>query len=99
MANKLTTNPIVLDTFSADVIISTKHIIVQKIVLYSAADGDILRLEDHNGDPVFWITQTGAVDTVERDFGPDGFRFDGLQMDVSDCTGLGANDLVWIYTK
>ena len=97
MANSLVRNPILLDTFSADVTISARDIRVKKIVLKSAADGDICVLEDISGNQVVWLTQTGNADTVEVDFGDCGFIFPGLVMDVSDCTGLGANDLLWIY--
>ena len=97
MANSVVRNPILLDTFTSDVVISAETIHVKKVVLKSAADGDILVLEDKNGNQVLWLTQTGAADTVEIDFGDRGFPFHGLQIDVSDCTGLGASDLVWIY--
>lgn len=100
MANNYKQNPILIDTWSSDFVIAKKPITVRKIVLKSAADGDILVFENILGIQVAWLTQTGAGDTVELDFGESGFRFEnGLQVDVSDCTGLGANDLCWIYTK
>ena len=99
MANDVKQNPITIDTWSADITISTSPVTVKKILFKSAADGDILVLENKNGDQVAWLVQTGAADTVELDFG-DGFKFvDGLQIDVSDCTGIGSGDLAWIYLK
>jgi hypothetical protein len=36
---------------------------------------------------------------VEVDFHDNGFRFsEGVTIDVSDCTGIGSGDIVWIYT-
>ena len=97
MANSLVRNPILIDTFSADVTISERDIRVKKILLKSAADGDICVLEDISGNQVVWLTTLGNGDLVEVDFGDAGFNFHGLKIDVSDCTGLGANDLLWIY--
>jgi len=97
MSNSLVRNPILLDTFTSDIVISTDPITVKKVRFKSAADGDILVFEDKNGNQVLWLTQTGAGDVVSVDFGVKGFRFDGLKIDVSDCTGIGSGDLVWIY--
>ena len=99
MSNVLTRNPLYLDTFTDDVVISSDPIRVMKIRLKSATDGDILVLEDKGGNQVVWLTTESITDPVECDFGPHGQMFNGLQMDVSDCTGLGANDLVWIFVK
>jgi len=99
MANNVVSNPIVIDTWSADITISESPVTVRKIVFKSAADGDIMVFENKLGVQVAWLVQTGAADTVELDFG-DGFKFsEGLQIDVSDCTGIGSGDLVWIYLK
>ena len=99
MANDVASNPITIDTWSADITISESPVTVKKIVFKSAADGDIMVLENKHGTQVAWLTQTGAADTVELDFG-EGFKFtEGLQIDVSDCTGIGSSDLLWIYLK
>jgi len=99
MANNVVSNPITIDTWTADITISDSPVVVRKILFKSAADGDILVLEDKDGVQVAWLVQTGAADTVELDFGDAGFRFDGLQIDVSDCTGVASGDLAWIYLK
>ena len=97
MANVLTSNPMLIDTWSADFEISSTPIRVKKIRLLSAADGDVLVLENKLGEKVVYLVQEGASDVVEVDFGDTGFLFNSLQCDVSDCTGIGANDLMWIY--
>jgi hypothetical protein len=101
MANRLTSNPIYIDQFNADVTIASKGtpVIITKVVLLSAGDGDIFRLEDSAGNYILHMVQSGAADTVSEDF--DDWRCsEGLFLDVSDCTGItGTNgtDAVWIY--
>jgi hypothetical protein len=97
MANSLTTNPIVLDTFAADVVISTGRLKVSKILLASAAAGDTLELIDSKwGLPQVRIVNTASPGWDESDFG--GFVFEnGLTFDQSASTGLGSGDLVFIY--
>jgi len=97
MANNLNTNPMLIDTFSADFDISLEPILIKKIRLFSAADGDVLSLNDKNGNKVIRLVQSGNDDVVEDSYGEKGFQFDGLKCVVADCTGLGANDLIWIY--
>ena len=106
MANRLSANPIYFDQFDADVTLVDRDypLIVKKIVLLSAADGDIFRLEDLDGNRLLHMVQTGNADTVEIDFGDEGFDFgkskNGVAIDVSDCTGMtGTNgtDAVWLY--
>jgi len=102
MANRLNTNPIYIDIFNADVTIAKKGVpvTITKIVMLSAADGDIFRLEDEAGNRLVHMVNTGAADTVSEDF--KGLRCNsGLAIDVSDCTGMAAvdgTDAVWIYT-
>ena len=104
MANRLKGKIIYFDQFNADATLSTgsNPFMIKKIRLLSAGDGDIFQLEDNDGNVLFDIVQTGAADTVECDFGPEGFNFggNGVIIDVSDCTGLAATsgvDAVWIY--
>ena len=102
MANRLNTNPIYIDIFNADVTIVKKGVpvTITKIVMLSAADGDIFRLEDEAGNRLVHMVNTGAADTVSEDF--KGLRCNnGVAIDVSDCTGMAATDgtdAVWIYT-
>jgi len=101
MANRLNTNPIYVDQFNADVTIAEKGVplTITKIIVLSAADGDIFRLEDAAGNRIVHMVNTGNADTVTEDF--DNLRCnDGVVIDVSDCTGMaGTNgtDAVWIY--
>jgi hypothetical protein len=101
MANRLTTNPIYVDQFNADVVIAEKgrSLVITKVVILSASDGDIFQLEDGLGNHILHMVNTGAADTVSEDF--DEWRCsDGVQIDVSECTGMAATngtDAVWIY--
>jgi len=97
MANRLKTNPRYIDTWSADVTISDDPVIVKKIRLLSAAAGDLFYLEDRTGNQVVLVVTETNAHVVDCDFGDKGQSFSGLQIDVSDCTGLGANDKAWIY--
>jgi hypothetical protein len=104
MANKTTLNPIVLDTFSADVTLKVTGVgamTIKKILLYSASDGDRFALEDEDGNPIAILVNTGASDAVELDFG-DGHAFtNGVVFDYDDAlqNGLSSGDYVLIYLK
>jgi len=86
MANSLITNPIILDTFSADVTISATPITVSSIVFWSTNADDKLVMEDIKGVQNVWIQLATAKDTkfwtpaVPFTFG------NGLVLDVSDGT-------------
>ena len=103
MTNRLKSNPIYFDGFNADATLSETNLCVKKIRVLSAGDGDIFKLEDNDGNVVFDIVNTGAADTVECDFGDEGFIFsNGVLIDVSDCTGMATtdgSDAVWVYLK
>ena len=55
--------------------------------------------EDGIGNQVALLVQSTNSRVEELDFGDNGQIFAGLQIDVSDCTGLGTNDIAWIYLK
>lgn len=104
MANRLNSKIIYFDQFDADATLAVMNssFIVKKIVMLSAADGDIFRLEDVDGNRLVHMVQTGANDIVELDFGPNGYNLgnNGVIIDVSDCTGMDATsgtDAVFIY--
>lgn len=102
MANKLTTNPIIVDTFT-DTIISKNPITVKKIVLHSAAAGDILQLfhgTSNTGIDAVRLRQNANL-MVEIDFGIKGLCFpNGLFLSAVDCAGLDSGtDKVLIYLK
>ena len=99
MANTNDGKIVKIDTWSSDIELFTVPITVKKIVLYSATAGDLFYVEDKNGNQIALVAQTVSATTTELDFGDEGIRFNGLQVDVSDCTGLGAGDLAWIYLK
>ncbi len=99
MANTNDGKIVKIDTWSSDIELFTVPITVKKIVLYSATAGDLFYIEDKNGNQIALVAQTISATTTELDFGDEGIRFNGLQVDVSDCTGLGAGDLAWIYLK
>ena len=103
MANNLNLNPIVLDTFDANVVLRTKGVgplTVKRITLHSAASGDRFALEDEDGTPIFVISQDATL-VQTLDFG-DGFGFsNGVVFDFDDAlqSGLSAGDIVLIYLK
>lgn len=102
MANLTQTNPIIIDTWSADVELAVKDVpvTIKKIRLFSAAAGDVFVLENAIGTQTVKLVQETNGRIVEINFGDTGFKFTGgVTIDVSDCTGLGASDVCWIYLK
>jgi hypothetical protein len=101
MANRLTSNPIYVDQFDADAVIATKGnpVIIKKIILLTATDGDDFLLEDADGNQILHMSNnSGNADTVSEDF--DLRCINGITIDVSDCTGMegtDGTDAVWIY--
>ncbi len=85
MANVLTTNPIYLDTFSADIVISSVPIKVKGISFISTNADDKLVLEDINGVPNVMIKLPTAKDSKHIPYG-EGQHFSSLICDVSDGT-------------
>ena len=106
MANRLSGKIIYVDQFNADVELAPEGepFIIQKIRVLSAADGDIFQLEDVSGNHLIHMVNKGANDDFEVDFGREGYNFGnkGVNIDVSDCTGMAATDgtdAVWIHLK
>jgi len=105
MANRTAGKIIYIDQFNADVTLAEKgkDFIVRKIKCVAAADGDIFRLEDLDGNIIYHDVCLGNADTFGDDFGDEGYNFgnNGVRIDVSDCTGMAGTDgtdAVWIYT-
>ena len=102
-ANSLTTNPIILEIFNADVTISATPITVKAITFHSAAAADVFALQDGlliTSHVVVGLAQTVNGGSMILDFGENGFTFDKLYFDTSEVnSGLGANDRVCIYLK
>jgi hypothetical protein len=95
MANVVDKDPIVLDTFTADVSIKTTQIRIRKIVFVGAST-DVACLEDAGGNHIAILKSLGA--NVEIDFGKSGKLFSGLSFDYDDInTGLGSGDYILIY--
>jgi hypothetical protein len=104
MANRLDTNPIFIDTWSADVVLAErgKPIVIGKIVMFSATAGDKFALDTADTTKQIFMKTTDADGRChEVDFTGlqgQGWRItEGCTIDVSDCSGYDANDLVWIY--
>jgi len=104
MANRLDTNPIFIDTWSADVVLAErgKPIVIGKIVMFSATAGDKFALDTADTTKQIFMKTTDADGMChEVDFTGlnwHGWRItEGCTIDVSDCTGYSAGDLVWIY--
>jgi len=107
MANRLQANPIFIDTWSADVVLPA-GIRISKIRTMSATAGDKFALDSKITDTagaystqihLHTTTTNSRTDEVDYSRLPgNGWKHnDGFVIDVSDCTGFGANDLAWIY--
>uniref|UniRef100_A0A6H1ZMY4 Uncharacterized protein n=1 Tax=viral metagenome TaxID=1070528 RepID=A0A6H1ZMY4_9ZZZZ len=95
MANVIDKDPIVLDTFTANVTIKSTQIRIRKIVLIGAAT-DVACLEDADGNHIAILKSLGAIS--ELDFGKSGKLFSGLIFDYGDInSGLGSGDYILIY--
>lgn len=93
MANDLKKNPIFIDTFSTDVVISDTPIKVKTITFWSTAADDKLVLQDKNGVISVYLQLATAKDTRQINFG-EGMMFNGLTLDVSDGTYTSASRLI-----
>lgn len=107
MANRLTSNPIFIDTWTADIVLPV-GIRIAKIITFSATAGDKFAIDSAVTDTgglystqIHMHTTATGSRTDEVDFSSflgGGWKYNnGMVIDVSDCSGYGANDLVWIY--
>ena len=95
MSNNLNTNPILIDTFSADVIISREPVVVTDIIFWSTAANDVLSLDDKDGNLVLYYMLATGKDTRHIHFGKGGRVFqNGLVLDVSDGVYTTASKLL-----
>jgi hypothetical protein len=80
MANVLTTNPIYLDTFSADIVLSNRPMQINSILFYSGTNTDNFTIEDKNGVPVIQLLANQTWSPAES------FSFNNppYTVDVSD---------------
>ncbi|MHA2066713.1 MAG: hypothetical protein ACXABY_20265 [Candidatus Thorarchaeota archaeon] len=78
MANNLNTNPVSIDTFAADVTISTQRFNV-KCITFSSPGADHCVLTDRSGNIVY----DSRVSAGESDSQMIDTSFDGLIVDVS----------------
>ena len=98
MANNLTTDPIVIDTFSVDVVISAIGLKVKSIIFTSDSVGDVFVLEDVNGVEIF-RAKINSADASIVWTPSDGQWFNkGVYLNVSRGTYTGtAKALIYIY--
>lgn len=96
MANNLTTNPIYIDTFSSDVTVSSGSCKVTSIIFNSAAAGDKLVFIDNKANIVFEMRNNVAGGGKEWVPAKPQLFNNGLILDVSASTGVGAGDIVII---
>jgi len=97
MANQLTGNPRVIDTFGSDVTVSTTSVKVTSIVLEGASAGDTAVFNDSNGNEVLRLSNSAANGSVV--WSPSKpQRFKGLTFDDT-ASSLAANDFVFIYLR
>lgn len=99
MANNLVSNPIVLDTFNADVDLG--NLIVSSVILQSAVIGEDAVFHDNRGVVNLHIAQNagdigGNGYTTKKFKTPFHFR-SGLKFDASDSNGLDSEDRILIY--
>jgi len=96
MANDLNTNPIYLDTFSSNVSVSLKPLIVRAISFSGTGADDKLVLKDKNGVPIVHIKVPTAKDWKSIHF-PGGQRFNSMVCIVADGQyGSGAVALIYL---
>jgi len=99
MANSTVTNPIYLDTFTADIEISLTPITVKAITMWTDNSETRFLLEDVNGVTCVALGR-GGIASTGVEFGDEGFTFQkGLICDVSDCDKVDGKARVCIYLK
>ena len=97
MANQLTGNPVVIDTFGADVVISANKVQVLSIVMEGATAGDTATFLDRDGNEVLRLSND--IGTASKVWSPaEAFRFNGLTFDDS-ASDLAASDFIFVYLK
>ena len=99
MANSVTTNPIYLDTFTADIVVKapgTGPLIVKAITLWSDDSETRFMLEDGNGVPCA-VLGRGTNGPQSVSFGNGTNLTRGVICDVSDCDKVSGKAKVCIY--
>jgi hypothetical protein len=100
-ANTTKKNPIIIEVFNADIVISATPITVKAISFQSAAAGDVFALQDGilvTSEVVFTIAQNVNGGSVSQYFGEKGYTFPCLYFDASEVqSGLSAGDRATIY--
>jgi len=95
MANQLTGNPRVIDTFTGDVTVSASHVIVSSIVMEGASAGDTAVFNNSDGLEVLRLSNPVANGSIV--WSPaQPIEFKGLTFD-NTASSLGAGDFVFIY--
>ena len=98
MANSLYTNPIVIDTFGADVTIAAGQIVVTEITMMGATAADTVTFIDNDTVPCLKLSNDiGGATKHWKPAKP--FRFsNGVVFDDS-ASDLAANDFILIYKE
>jgi len=92
MSNVVDKDPIVLDTFNADVSVKTTQIRIRMIQII-AASGHVACLEDADGNHIA-ISSGSAI----LDFSKEGKVFSGLVFDYDDInSGMTTGDYIIVY--
>lgn len=101
MANSLSTNPIVLDTFTSDVIVFNNFGVITLIVLRADNVGDDAVFTDNNGVQAIHIAHNNSNGMTVWSPKSPVFFVNGLKFDSGLSSGLGAgfgeSDLLFIY--
>ena len=103
MANDINHDPIRIDVWTGDIVLAKPGtpFYINRIVFLSADIGDDFFLhtaEVTNGGGVKQYAVTTLVDAARWQSEDVDFTFEnGVYIDVSQCTGYGAGDVVLIY--
>ena len=97
MANQTTGNPVVIDTFGADVVISANKVTVTSIVMEGATAADTATFIDRDGNEVLRLSnEIGGASAIWSPAEP--FTFNGLTFDDSE-SDLAGSDFVYIFMR
>lgn len=82
MANSLGTNPITLDTASAGTVLRTSKLKIQRVIWEATTTGDVVTINDKNGNLIWTWTAQATPDMVESNIGDNWYN--GLIAEVID---------------
>lgn len=98
MANDVTGTPMRIDTFGADVEITTRPITIKSIVVTAYTSAKTITFIDEDA-AVMLVLECPSGETISWPPHDDGVKFDnGLTLDDSACD-LAAGDFIFIWKK